>query len=302
MNGICPGDIIDAGTRVTLREATALILRPPHHLQFGTIPGRSLVLPLPERASPAQVMLVFREARRPVTCSFLVTRLGHCGIPPVHARGILADLQRSGLLTVMPQSVPVHVTGPGASTSTLVRALMRRGIDADPVLPAAPGFGRLSPDGLVILAGQLFPPPDVIYRLMERGVPHLPCAVVDGQVVVGPVVHPGVTPCLNCVDVSYQEQDADWRMVRAQSSTSVPATGAVSTELAATVVAGVVHQILSTGRPFPTDLPPEALSRRMFDPRTLSLESRTPVADPDCPACAGARQASALAGTSPAQV
>ncbi|MDN5721817.1 MAG: TOMM precursor leader peptide-binding protein [Corynebacterium sp.] len=306
MNGTSPGAImdtcigagsvagIDADTRVTLREATALILRPPDHLQFGTIPGQSLVLPLPERASPAQVMLVFREARRPVTCSFLVTRLGHCGIAPAHARGILAELQRTGLLTVLPQPLPVHVTGPGAPSSTLVQALMRRGIAAEPIVPGSAAFGRLTPAGLVVLAGQLFPPPDVTYRLMERGVTHLPCAVVDGRVIVGPVVNPGVTPCLSCADIAYQELDADWRMVRAQSCTSVPATSAVSNELAATVVTGVVHEMLSAGRPFPTELPPEALSRRMFDPRTLSLESWTPMADPDCPACAGARQARGL--------
>ena len=110
-------------------------------------PGQSLVLPLPERASPAQVMLVFREARRPVTCSFLVTRLGHCGIAPAHARGILAELQRTGLLTVLPQPLPVHVTGPGAPSSTLVQALMRRGIAAEPIVPGSAAFGHLTLPG-----------------------------------------------------------------------------------------------------------------------------------------------------------
>ena len=225
---------------------------PPDHLQFGTIPGQSLVLPLPERASPAQVMLVFREARRPVTCSFLVTRLGHCGIAPAHARGILAELQRTGLLTVLPQPLPVHVTGPGAPSSTLVQALMRRGIAAEPIVPGSAAFGRLTPAGLVVLAGQLFPPPDVTYRLMERGVTHLPCAVVDGRVIVGPVVNPGVTPCLSCADIAYQELDADWRMVTQAHQRTGHQRGV---QWRRPWSPGGARDAVG-GRPFPTELPP----------------------------------------------
>jgi bacteriocin biosynthesis cyclodehydratase domain-containing protein len=275
--------------RVKLREATSLVLRPPDHLQFGTIPEHSLVLPLPRDVSPPQVMLVFREARRPVTLAELEARLGYCGIDYIHARGILADLRRAHLLRPLPSDTTVHVTGLSGVAGMVLHGLMRHGIAADAVRPGSATFSQLSRNSLVLLAGQLFPAPDVVYRLMERRIPHLPCAVVDGRVVIGPLVLPGVTPCLSCIDAHYHAQDEDWRMVRAQTSTGSPSVSADVSELATAVISGMVRTLLSTEAPFPTEVPPESTSRRILDPATLTAESYSPPFAPDCSACASAR-------------
>ncbi|MGO1950174.1 MAG: TOMM precursor leader peptide-binding protein [Mycobacteriaceae bacterium] len=272
--------------RVMLREATALILRPPDHLQFGSIPDRSLILPLPPGVAATQVLLVFREARRPVTVAELEDRLGHCGIDPVHCRGIIADLRSSGLLRPLPEQTPVFVTGPTALAGELLHSLMRTGVAAGSVVPGSASFTRIAPESLVVIAGQLFPAPDVTYRLMDQGIPHLPCAVVDGGVVVGPLVRPGRTPCLSCMDGSYLAEDGDWRMVRAQAATGIPPTGSAVTELAAVVTAGVVRDALAAELPL-WEATPEGLgTRRFLDPTTLSVEHRVPQFDPGCRACA----------------
>jgi len=41
-------------------------------------------------------------------------------------------------------------------------------------------------------------------------------SVRDATVVVGPLVRPGTTPCLNCLDLHRVDRDPGWRLVAAQ--------------------------------------------------------------------------------------
>ncbi|MEJ6549472.1 TOMM precursor leader peptide-binding protein [Corynebacterium sp. USCH3] len=286
MTSTVVGGDVGADRMVMLREATSLILRSPHHLQFGTLPGRSLVLEMPAGVSANQVMLVVRESMRPVGSGELAERLGHCGFTHEHAAGVVADLMTAGLLRTVPASdSPVYVTGPSATTGTVLQDLLRRGVTAATVTPGAPAFGRLTPSSLVVLAGQLFPPQDVTHRLMRQGVPHLPCGVVDGQVVVGPLVRPGDTACLTCLDTMLLGEDPDWRLIRAQSPGGSGPTGSGMTGVASAVIAGIVRDALGSGRPL-SEWTPDGLDvRRFLDPVRLTCTD-TPVARlPGCPSC-----------------
>lgn len=281
--------VVGGDNMVILRDATSLILRSPHHLQFGTLPGHSLVLTMPTGVSANQVMLVLRETMRPVAAGELVTRLGYCGFTAEHAAGVVDDLRTAGLLRPVPATgTTVHVTGPAAMASTVLQDLMRRGVTAAAVTPGAPAFGRLGPSSLVVLAGQLFPPQDVTHRLMVQGVPHLPCGVVDGNVVVGPLVRPGDTPCLTCLDTQLLEEDPDWRLIRAQSPGSVGRPGSGMTEVASAVVADVVRDALGPGMSL-SDWTPEGLgTRRFLDPVDLTTSRTLPLRLPGCPSCQAA--------------
>ncbi|SDC37605.1 Molybdopterin or thiamine biosynthesis adenylyltransferase [Sanguibacter gelidistatuariae] len=53
-------------------------------------------------------------------------------------------------------------------------------------------------------------------RLMVEGVAHLVVTVREGDVVVGPFVLPGRTPCLNCLDAGRTDLDPAWPRVRDQ--------------------------------------------------------------------------------------
>lgn len=280
--------VLGGASVVMLRDATSLILRSPRHLQFGTVPSHSLVLAVPDGVSANQVMLVLREARRPVESADLATRLGHCGFSPEHADGILDDLRTAGLLRPVPPTgaATVHVTGTTGMSGALLQELMRCGVTAAPVTPGAPAFGRLSGRSLVVLAGQLFPPQDVTHRLMEQGVPHLPCGVLDGQVVIGPLVQPGTTPCLTCIDTQMLAEDPEWRLVRAQAPVGEGRTASSMTGLAATVFAGIVRDILgerTTGGPAAVPA-----VRRFLDPVSLDVTEMRPVQVPGCPSCQAA--------------
>jgi hypothetical protein len=50
---------------------------------------------------------------------------------------------------------------------------------------------------LVVLSDYLVADPRMVRDLHSQGVPHLPVRVRDGTGLVGPLVIPGVTSCLN---------------------------------------------------------------------------------------------------------
>jgi hypothetical protein len=52
--------------------------------------------------------------------------------------------------------------------------------------------------------------------LMTDGIPHLSVVVREASVLVGPMVEPGRTPCLRCVDLHRSAADPHWPTVAAQ--------------------------------------------------------------------------------------
>ncbi len=52
--------------------------------------------------------------------------------------------------------------------------------------------------------------------LMSADVPHLAVVVGEDGVVVGPLVRPGLSACLRCLDLHRQDRDPDWASVLAQ--------------------------------------------------------------------------------------
>lgn len=57
-------------------------------------------------------------------------------------------------------------------------------------------------------------------RLMSEGVPHLAVTVREGDVVIGPFVEPGSSPCLTCLDLHRTDQDPAWPVIAPQLRTA----------------------------------------------------------------------------------
>jgi hypothetical protein len=53
-------------------------------------------------------------------------------------------------------------------------------------------------------------------QLLAADVPHLSVVVRETSVIVGPLVLPGVSPCLRCLDLHRSENDPQWPLVLAQ--------------------------------------------------------------------------------------
>jgi bacteriocin biosynthesis cyclodehydratase domain-containing protein len=94
---------------------------------------------------------------------------------------------------------------------------------------------------LVVLVGQR----DEIgvRELMRARTPHLAVRAEEAIGVVGPLVQPGVSACLRCVDLTKASLDQDWPMVLAQSAPASPS--ACDTVLAAATAAVAAAQALA---------------------------------------------------------
>ncbi|NUW35159.1 hypothetical protein HTZ77_27550 [Nonomuraea sp. SMC257] len=112
------------------------------------------------------------------------------------------------------------------------------------------GDGTHRPD-LVILAP--VEPLDfvLVNELAELGIPHLPASAFEGHGSVGPLVLPGRTTCLHCLDLTRRDRDPGWAMVTARLGGYPPGEIACDTTLAAIVAAAATSHALAhlDGRP-----------------------------------------------------
>ncbi|MBW0114868.1 hypothetical protein [Pseudonocardia abyssalis] len=132
------------------------------------------------------------------------------------AAGVVVGLVRAGVGTVH-LDTDGTVTGGDLGTGLVDvdrgvrrdRAVARAAARLVPgtVVTAVPQ--RLAPD-LVVLADAQAPPPRLVERLLSDGVAHLPVRLRDGVGVVGPLVLPGRSACLRCLDLHRRDRDPDW--------------------------------------------------------------------------------------------
>jgi hypothetical protein len=99
-----------------------------------------------------------------------------------------------------------------------------------------------SPD-LIILVGRTGP--DLPDRLIRERVPHLAAAASEAIGVVGPLVIPGKTACLRCLDYVRAANDPSWPLILAQLSTRRAEPPACDAVLATAVAAQAAAQALT---------------------------------------------------------
>ena len=75
--------------------------------------------------------------------------------------------------------------------------------------------------------------PDLTGQLMRDRVPHLALRTTEAIGVVGPLVRPGSSACLNCVDIRKTETDPQWPKILAQATFARSQPQACDTVLAA---------------------------------------------------------------------
>ena len=103
---------------------------------------------------------------------------------------------------------------------------------------------QAAPD-LVVLAPTGREPLDAVRPLVDHRVPHLLAEVRDDVGVVGPLVLPGTTACLHCVDLTRSDRDPDWPALATQLATTQRATPTCDAALALAVAAQAALQALT---------------------------------------------------------
>jgi bacteriocin biosynthesis cyclodehydratase domain-containing protein len=87
--------------------------------------------------------------------------------------------------------------------------------------------------------------PDLIEELMRDRVPHLALRAAEAIGVVGPLVQPGRSACLRCVDLRKADRDPQWPKVLAQATFTRTQPQACDTVLAAMTAAVAAAQALA---------------------------------------------------------
>lgn len=222
---------------LNLPSSTAILARPTIGLQFGVLPHESMILPLPKSVNPGQVAHVFALARGGIEFDELHQKLGYCGLKPEDARLMLSEMVQAKILRPSQAGVEFHVLASGVASERLEPVLEALGLRFR--ITSSPSEARRS---LMVLPGAVFPTPDVQHALMVNRVAHYPAGIVDGRSVLGPLVVPGVTPCLACADSYYGQIDDGWRGVRLQATGRPGSTERHLIQAASTQLAMMVNE------------------------------------------------------------
>ena len=176
--------------RPTIRPGAPLLRRDATHLQVGTSPGTVI----DDRPGLRPFLRLLNGARDVDQ----LRRLVRAEVPelegevddvlgPLLACGAVVDASR--LQVRRPRlRVALH---DDAGSRPLARAIGHALADL--------GIGSLDPDLLLVVScGE--PPRAVFDQARRHQVSHLPVVIDEDRVRIGPVVIPGVTPCLTCLD------------------------------------------------------------------------------------------------------
>ncbi|HEX4723191.1 MAG TPA: TOMM precursor leader peptide-binding protein [Pseudonocardiaceae bacterium] len=110
---------------------------------------------------------------------------------------------------------------------------------------------RLAPHqlpDLVVLTDTPVPDPRLSAGLSSAGLPHLVVHGAEGTGVVGPLVVPGRTSCLHCVDLHNTDTDACWPALAAQLAAHPQPADLASAQATAAFAAGQVLRFLHTAQ------------------------------------------------------
>ncbi|MDT7786715.1 MAG: hypothetical protein QOF58_5134 [Pseudonocardiales bacterium] len=179
-----------------------MVRRGPGVVQVGIDPKHAVVIDsLPEALIDELITLDGRH-----TVAELGERLKNRGENPSQLIDVLESLDEAGLLdTEFPArdaTAAVHGAGHLALsiTSLLAESSVQLAHNAD----------------LTVLAATLVPDPNLVSTLMAFRTPHLPVRVREGVGIVGPLVLPGRSSCLNCADLHRADHDPAWPVIAAQ--------------------------------------------------------------------------------------
>jgi bacteriocin biosynthesis cyclodehydratase domain-containing protein len=107
------------------------------------------------------------------------------------------------------------------------------------------GRPRRGLETFVVLVGFAAPASLTAYAYGTRRLAHLALWVRDGTVVVGPLVRPGRSACLQCIELHRADLDPDWPAIAAQLHTSPEIGEPVLATTALSAAAFAAHEVLT---------------------------------------------------------
>ena len=127
---------------------------------------------------------------------------------------------RPALHTPAPTTKPmVVVSGVGATVDRLAWRLTEAGLTprlAGPVPDDAVATPLLRSTPLAIIVAHYVIDPHVFGLWLRHDIPHLPITFGDATVRIGPIIEPGVGPCLYCVERRRADENPAWQAIASQ--------------------------------------------------------------------------------------
>lgn len=279
-------------TRYALTAGRPVLLRPDGAVQVGWDPRRAVLITPPDGVTQEQLAGLLHTLQAGATRVEIDTAAVQLGIAGrVVIDGLLAALDRAAVLRIPParpaRSASIRIHGRGPLSELLSSGLRCSGAR---VRHTARPNATVASDttDLVVLADDLIAEPRVVRELHRAGVAHLPVRVRDGIGLIGPLVIPGVTSCLQCADLHRSDRDAAWPAVAAQLRGTVGhadrATILATAALALNQVDRVIRAIGDTGDSrHPPEPPPTLETTLELDVDGYAIAARRWSRHPDCP-------------------
>lgn len=228
--------------RPAIRPGLQPVWRDDNTIQLGVDPHRAVAITGMTDAADVIALLDGSRERNAILADAL-----RCGVSPEVTERVLSVLAAAGALIDYPAELlrslppelrqrllPVLATasvsradGDGGAAALARRAGTRVAVcGAGPVAQMLTGLlvqsglaasarppRRARPD-LVVLVGR--PRPEQARALQRRRLPHLVVLAAEATGVVGPLVLPGSSACLRCLDMTRAEHDPAWPRVLSQ--------------------------------------------------------------------------------------
>lgn len=247
-----------------LDPAIPRVWRSPHALQFGVERPRLVLDPLDaagERMVSALAGGVAIGALRLIARS--------AGADPAAADALLARLapvlaQGGGDPPAGPREAIVVLDGAGPTAARILALLREAGVDARSGLSA--DDPAVDDAAAAIVVASFAVAPHRHQRWLRRDIPHLAVVFGDAGATVGPLVRPGETACLRCLDLHRRDADPAWPALAAQLHTR-PAPGESELVCGAVASAAAAAVLAALGDRPPT---PRAARRAGTAPRTAT--------------------------------
>ncbi len=259
-----------------LDPALPVLLRPDGAVQLGWSPRRAVLIRPPRGVTATGLAALLRAMHSPLPMSELQRQ------PSGLSDGELGDLVRqlvtAGVATCGARQRPtrsasIRVHGRGPLSELLTEGLRCSG--ARVKQSNLPHAAVTSADAdLVVLSDNLVADPRLLRELHSQGVAHLAVRVRDGTGLVGPLVVPGLTSCLDCADLHRRDRDATWPAVAAQLRDTVGVADRATLLATAALALSQVNRVIGAIRGTDSE-PPSSLSTTLeFDVHAGSIVAR----------------------------
>lgn len=161
------------------------------------------------------------------------------------------DSDGGGQVLARRAAATVQIAGDGPLPAAIAQVLTAAGVAARlaPLAPARQPGERARPVGergpapaLVVLTA--LHPPEPVVQLLRDHIPHLAVSAGEAIGTVGPLVRPGATACLRCLDLARTDRDPAWPLILAQLGRRRPDPPACDAVLTTAVTAQAAAQVL----------------------------------------------------------